>query len=430
MTFRKVNIHPDGLGRTLLAWRGLMVMLRFMPGSPMPLYVTIRQRCRVTGGKMTSKERKENRYRRRSEARVAKKAERLKTADDFDAVFSFENLYRSYRCCIRGVSWKASVQRYIEAAPRNLYQTWERLQRGTYRSPGFFEFDLCERGKLRHIRSTIISERVVQRCLCDNALVPALTPTYIHDNGASMAGKGYHFAIRRLEQLLREHYRKHGREGYVLVYDFSKFFDNVSHEILAEIFEKTFKDEKVKKLVTHFVDAFGAVGLGLGSQISQVLALASANRLDHYIKEVLRIRGYCRYMDDGILISDSKEELCKRRNEIQRICSELKITLNQKKTQIVKISHGFTWLKARITITETGRIIKKICKTSVVHARRRLKHMAKEFGKKFQFSDAYNSVASWTGYARNFNAHNSIRSIWKLFNNLFVWRDCYVHKNH
>lgn len=426
-----VNIHPDGLGRTLLAWRGLMVMLRFMPGSPIPLHVTIRQRREVTEDHMNSIERKENRYRRRSEARAAKKAARLKKADNFDVVFSFENLYRSYRCCRRGVSWKASVQRYIEAAPRNLAKTYERLQAGTYRSPGFFEFDLCERGKLRHIRSTIISERVVQRCLCDNALVPALTPSFIYDNGASLAGKGYHFAVRRLERHLRSHFRKYGREGYVLLYDFSKFFDNVSHALLREIFDKTFTDERTKRLVNHFVDAFGDVGLGLGSQISQVLALASANRLDHYVKEILRIRAYCRYMDDGILVHISKEKLKECVVAIRKICDELHITLNRKKTQIVKLSRGFTWLKARFFITPTGKIIRKICKTSVVHARRRIKHLARLYeAGKCSFADAYNSVASWTGYAMHFDAHNSIKSIWKLFNNLFVWRrDSYVHQD-
>lgn len=34
---------------------------------------------------------------------------------------------------------------------------------GTWKTKGFFAFDLMERGKLRHIRSVHIAERVVQR---------------------------------------------------------------------------------------------------------------------------------------------------------------------------------------------------------------------------------------------------------------------------
>ena len=146
---------------------------------------------------MNSTERKELRYQRRKAKRDEKKAARLAVADDFEKVFTYENLYRSYRCCRRGVSWKSSVQRYIATAPLMITQTRNRLMKGTYRSPGFFEFDLYERGKKRHIRSTIIGERVVQRCLCDNSLIPAITPTFIYDNGASMKNKGYDFAFRR-----------------------------------------------------------------------------------------------------------------------------------------------------------------------------------------------------------------------------------------
>lgn len=390
----------------------------------MPLNATFRQGYGATEDFMTSEQRKEQRYQRRVKARAEKKARRLETADNFNAVFSYDNLYRSYRCCRRGVSWKASVQRYISTAPLSIYQTQNRLQNGTYKSPGFYEFDLYERGKHRHIRSTVIGERVVQRCLCDNALVPALTPTFVYDNGASMKHKGYDFCMRRMTQHLHEHYRKHGQEGYILLFDFSKFFDNVSHEIVKGIFEKTFTDEKIKKLAGHFVDAFGDIGLGLGSQISQVLALASANRLDHYVKEVLRIRGYGRYMDDGYLIHPSKEYLQKCREGIAEICQMLKITLNQKKTQLVKLSHGFIWLKARIFLTKTGKVIRKICKKSITRMRRKMKRLKKRLEEgTITFRDIWNGWQSWRGYAQKFNAWHTIQNAGDLFNKLFVFKE-------
>lgn len=85
------------------------------------------------------------------------------------------------------------------------------------------------------------------------------------------------------------------------------------------------------------------------------MALASANRLDHMCKEVLRIKGYGRYMDDGYLISESKEYLQECLVKIRTLCDELGITLNEKKTQIVKISHGFTYLKARFFLLPSGK---------------------------------------------------------------------------
>ena len=310
---------------------------------------------------MTSEERREARYRRRVAARLAKK-EKYASCNDFSAVFSYGNLYRAYRRCRKGVSWKASVQRYITNAPLNVLNTFELLHTNKYKSPGFNEFDLYERGKHRHIKSTTMSERVVQRCLCDNSLVPILTRTFIYDNGACMTNKGYDFAIRRLTQHLHEHYRKNGTEGYILLYDFSKFFDNISHEVVKKVIRKEISDERLLKILDHFIDAFGDIGLGLGSQVSQVLSLATANRLDHFVKERLHIRGYGRYSDDGYLIHSSKEYLKECLRQIRTICNELGITINEKKTQIVKLTHGFTWLKVRFFITEKGRVVKKICK--------------------------------------------------------------------
>jgi hypothetical protein len=55
----------------------------------------------------------------------------------------------------------------------------------------FVEFDLSEQGKTRHIKSVHISERVVQKYLCGNALVPVLSRSLIHDNRASVKTKAF-----------------------------------------------------------------------------------------------------------------------------------------------------------------------------------------------------------------------------------------------
>lgn len=373
---------------------------------------------------MNSTERRELRYARRKAKRNQKKRRKIEAADNFDAVFTYENLYNAYKKCRKGVSWKSSVQKYIVTAPIGIIQTFQRLQNGTYKSPGFYEFNVCERGKVRHIRSTVIGERVVQRCLCDNSLVPAFTRSFIYDNGASMANKGYSFAIRRLEQHLHEHYRKYGQSGYVLTFDFSKFFDNISHSIIKRELDRTFEDDRIKRICTHFVDAFGDIGLGLGSQVSQVLSLVSANRLDHYIKEVLRIRGYARYMDDGYLIHPSKEYLRECLAEIKRICGELGIKLNEKKTQIIKLSHGFTFLKARVFLTPSGKVVKKICKESITRERKKLKAIKRLLLQgKVTYLDAYNSWQSWRAHAKQFDAWHSTQSIRRLYDILFVFEE-------
>ena len=272
----------------------------------------------------------------------------------------------------------------------------------------------------------------MQRCLCDYALVPMVGRTFIYDNGASMENKGYTFAINRICQHLREHYRKHGTEGYILLFDFSKFFDRVSHKLVKAILHKEFTDERLIAIMEHFIDAFGDVGMGLGSQISQVLALASANRLDHYIKEKAQIRGYGRYMDDGYLIHHSKEHLQKCMQAIKILCRRLDIKLNEKKTQIVKLSHGFTWLKVRFFLLPSGKIVRKIYRRSVTKQRKKIKKFKELIATgKMTMMDAYSSWQSWKAYASNFNAWHTIKNMEKLFGELFNsdWREYNVCTN-
>lgn len=266
-----------------------------------------------------------------------------------------------------------------------------------------------------------MKERVVQRCLCDNALVPMLTRSFIYDNGACMTGKGYSFQTRRINRHLLRHIRKHGRKGFVLLYDFSKFFDRISHDLVKGIVGKTFLDKRIVKLTYHFIDAFGDIGLGLGSQISQVLALASASRLDHVIKEELRMKEYGRYNDDGYIFCESKERLFQCLDRIKEECAELKITLNKKKTQIVKLTRGFTWIKVHHVITDSRKHVKKINKKSIVKQRQKFRKFRKRVDNGLMLtSDVKAAKASWFGYAKNFDSWHARKNMEKYYNNLYM----------
>lgn len=371
---------------------------------------------------MTSEERRQVRYERRMARRAEQKARRVGLCDSFDWVFSYDHLYHSYKMSRRGVAWKSSVQKYITQAPLNVFKTYQQLHQGKFKSSGFYEFDLMERGKLRHIKSVTIGERVVQRCLCDYALVPMLSRSFIYDNGACMKDKGYTFASKRLTKHLHDYYRRYGNDGYVLVFDFSKFFDSISHALVKKIVREQFTDQRIIALTEHFIDAFGDVGLGLGSQISQILALASANRIDHYLKEKACIKYYGRYNDDGYLIHPSKAHLEKCLKAIRILCKRLDIRLNVKKTQIIKLSHGFTFLKVRYFLLPNGRVIKRLARKSIVRMRRKLKkYVPKVRAGKINHKDVYQSWQSWRAYARNFNAYHSIQSMGRLYNRLFIF---------
>lgn len=294
----------------------------------------------------------------------------------FDNVFSFSNLYKACKSCYKGVNWKTSTQKYRLHALCNVAKTFEQLHAGTYKSKGFYQFIVRERGKQRTIKSIHISERVVQKCLCDNCLVPILSKSLIYDNGACLKGKGLNFTTNRLKAHLQQYFRKYkGNQGYILTFDFSKFFESIPHEQLKVKVAKKIKDPRLLKLYYYFVDQFGDIGLGLGSQISQISALYYINDFDHYIKEKLHIRYYGRYMDDGYLIHPSKKYLKFCLNEILRLSKEMGLKINLKKTKISKLENGFMFLNRHWKLTIKSYIKTKPSHKTMARLRRKYKKL-------------------------------------------------------
>ena len=375
---------------------------------------------------LNSDERRAARRKRREEARAAKKAERNKDCT-IENVASLENLYRAAKESSRGVKWKGSVQRYLIRILRNIVKARRDVLEGNDISRGFIRFDLWERGKLRHISSVHFSERVIQKSLSQNALVPAIAPTLINDNSANIKGKGTDFAIMRLKRQLADHYRKHGAEGYILQIDFSDYFANISHEGVKRLVERYLTDPNVIALEFAQIDAQGEVGLGLGSEPNQILAVAYPTTIDHFVVECCEVEAYGRYMDDSYAIHTSKEHLQVVLGAVEVKCSQLGITLNTKKTRIVKLSRGFTFLKKKFSYTETGRILVRPCRASITRERRKLKKLAALYRKgEITLEQAERSYQSWRGSMLRLDAYRTVRSMDSLFHDLFYGQNCCV----
>ena len=287
---------------------------------------------------MTSEERHKARYERRKRKRSAKRQAAIATYDNYENLCTCNALFRAARLSGASIRWKASVQRYFMSYLRNIILLRHKLLAGEDVTMGFIEFDLIERGKKRHIKSVHFKERVAQRSLCDNALVPVLSRSLIYDNGASLEGKGISFARDRLKHHLHQYYRRTGsNDGYILLLDFSGYFDNILHEPVYQMLDEAFTDKRIVKLCHYFIEPFGEKSLGIGSQISQILAVSYRSSIDHYVKEVLQIREYGCYMDDSYLIHGSKAYLKYCLEHIRILCEAKGIRLNEKKTQIIKL---------------------------------------------------------------------------------------------
>lgn len=318
------------------------------------------------------------------------------------------------RCC-RGVRWKDSVAGYELHAPQNTHKLIRSVRNGTYKISPYQHFTIHE-PKKREIVATRIADRQVQMALCMGGLYKDITEHFIYDNCACQTGKGTDFALKRVKIHLERYCREHGKDGLVLKCDVRHFFPETRHDMAKEAVKKRISDPKACAMVCEIIDSFdGDKGIGLGSQISQLVELAVLDDLDHYIKERLRIKHYVRYMDDFILIHRDKEYLKECRREIQSKLNEIGLTLNEK-TTIYPIRQGVKFLQWRFILTDTGKIVLRMNGRKLGRERRRIKNLArKEKNGEVPQGTTLNSFQSWKANAERGDSFFRVKRMERYF---------------
>lgn len=118
--------------------------------------------------------------------------------------------------------------------------------------------------------------------------------------------------------------------------DLSNYFGSTPHDVAKASVRKRVKDEWVYQRVCDIIDSFNQdtdpnIGMGLGSQVTQLIQLAVLDELDHIIKEKLHIKHYIRYMDDFILIHEDREYLQYCLGVIKEHLAGLRLQLSAKR---------------------------------------------------------------------------------------------------
>lgn len=330
------------------------------------------------------------------------------------SILTFDNLLEAARQCSRGVKWKDSIAKWTH--PRNLalncLKLKEELDNGTYKLGGYVVFDINE-PKPRTIRSPKFRDRVVQRAMCNAGLYHDLTRGNIYDNGACQNGKGTTFMMDRLNCHLQRYWRKHGNVGWALRLDIHQFFNSIPHDQLKTLVAKKITCAEFRIRVNEVIESFKDPGIGLGSQVSQLLAISYLSEIDHYIKEKLRVSYYVRYSDDIVIIHHDKSFLQRTWSQIAEKLTELGLQLNPK-SNLQPLKHGVKFLKFRFVLTETGKVVRILDRQNIVRIRKRLRKLKNKIitGER-QWHDMTNSFNSWKAHAELGNSHKHIRSIKK-----------------
>lgn len=351
----------------------------------------------MRGAFLNSEERRAARRARRIAKRAANKAKRcegltLATAAEMD------NLHDAAVRASKGVRWKASVQSYMIHSLRNCLHARQDLLSGKDIRRGFTKFHVIERGKDRAISAPRFPERVIQKSVSRNVLAPAIWPTLTPGCAANMQGRGTDYALMRLKSQLADHYRRHGDAGYIYLIDFSNYFGSVDHGAANYLVSRVLLDPAAIMFMRLQIEANGEIGLGLGSEPNQALAVALPSPLDHLGEAWPGIEASGRYMDDSYFIAMDKETLWAFHEAAANLCASPGITINPKKTHVVKLSRGFVFLKKRFRYGANGKVVVTTVGKSKTRQRHRMKAHARMVADgEMTVAQARTSYMSWRG---------------------------------
>ena len=366
-------------------------------------------------------------------------------------------LVTAYEKSIRDSKWKPSVQSFNLNYLVEVNKIKKEIEEGTYKTSDVSKFIIHERGKTRVISGNSVIDRTVRHYLCDEILMPNIRPKLIYDNGSSVKGKGVDFTRKRLRTHLHRFYRKRGNKGYILIGDFTKFYDNIRHDIAFEMLS-CFTDDTWEKVLREIFDSFKVdvsflsdedyskcmnkifnsikyeaidnkyktgqkfmnKSVKIGDQTSQILGIYYPYLIDNYVKIVRGMKYYARYTDDFYIISDSKEELRDILENIKVICNELGIFLNENKTVITRLDRKFHFLQNTYQLTESGHIIEKINKKRLVAMKRKLRKLKIKLDEgKVTYEMIEQTYRSWVGGYKKYLSKKQLENLDELFINLF-----------
>lgn len=384
-------------------------------------------------------------------------------------IYDGNKLYDAFLKSKKNSSWKARTHQFHMNLLFELSHIQQELKDQTYELKKSTDFILNERGKIRAIKGDQIHDRIVKHVVCDDVLMPAIKNKLIYDDGASIKDKGIDFTRNRFTAHLQRFYREnHSNEGYILLIDFTKYFDNIRHDVFMDLIKKYVDDESSLWLIDLILqkaridvsymdddeyancmntvfnsleynnidkalltgDKYMSKHLDIGDQVSQVAGVLVPLRLDNYIKIVQGNKYYGRYMDDSYIIHKSKEYLEQLLIDIIKIAAEMGITVNTKKTRICKLSDTFVFLQNRYTLTNTGKVVVKISKKRLTRMRRKMKKMPDQVSKK-EFEHWYKS---WFNNAYKMMSKQQRKNLNALYEELLNTRydnqDCDENKDH
>jgi group II intron reverse transcriptase/maturase len=237
---------------------------------------------------------------------------------------------------IDGESWK----KFDERLQDNLYVIWNRLSSGTYHPLAVRETEIPKKdGSMRKLGIPTLRDRIAQSVIKD--YMEKRIDQHFHEHS-------YGYRPMKGSQHALEQVRKNCRQyDWVIDLDISKFFDEIDHELLMKAVEAMSEEKWVRMYVGRWLkmkvvdkegreQERGGRGTPQGGVISPLLANIFLHfSIDRWLGKNYPEISFVRYADDMVIHCKTKEQADAVLAAIKERLKQVKLRLNEKKTQVV-----------------------------------------------------------------------------------------------
>lgn len=331
---------------------------------------------------------------------------------------TFEKMYEAHKRARKHKRYNDEVILFEFNLENNLTNLITNIKNKKYHLGNYFEFKVFD-PKERTIKALPYTDRIVHQWYVEEFIKPYIVPKFIYASFACIIDKGTHRAVENVEKDMRIAKRLYG-DFWILKCDISKFFYNINPHILYNILKKYIADKELlnftRLLIFENRKPSEKVGIPIGNYTSQFFANIYLNELDQYVKRVLKIKFYTRYMDDFILILKSKNECITVKKQIEEFLNiSLNLQLNDK-SRYYPYKMGVDFCGYRIFCTH--RLLRN-------NSKKKIKNKVKKWNidysnNKLDFKNTLQSINSWLGHSSHCNSYKLQNKILNNCNFLFT----------
>lgn len=295
---------------------------------------------------------------------------------------SYEELLKAYKDCRKRKRGTYNSLEFEINENINLYNLWYELNTKTYEVGKSIVF-CVDRPVKREVFAANFRDRIVHH-LVINQINDILEEEFIEDSYSCRVNRGTDYGIRKCYEYVKEASENYTKDCYVVKCDLKSFFMTINKQTLYNklcnflkekykgtsipldflyyILEKIIFNEPNKNCIMkqgweHWNDlpkekslffCKSGYGLPIGNLTSQIFANFYLSEFDHFIKDILCIKYYGRYVDDFFFICYDIKEANKILDKCRIKLKEMGVNLHPKKLYIQHYTKGIKFIGAVI----------------------------------------------------------------------------------